>query len=167
MQWPLGKLLNPSINSEVPTPLPSLLIHICHFTSCDVPSRSSLVKPPTTKSFMLAISGLHRARKSGRCFPNIFFIVCVKSRDKVMDRASPSHPECHSHSLRRQWLPEDGGVEPDSVGNRTKSRHTRAIIAAGAATATRKRTRTEIVSLRYGKDNALSVSEKSRLIGST
>lgn len=98
----------------------------------------------------LARSGWHRERRSGRGFPNRFFMPLVMNHAATMDKARPSKPVCISQSLRIQI--SDFGVPRGTVTPGTKTRQTTTMMAAGTTMPTTTNSQTGTVSFSvYGK----------------
>lgn len=90
-----------------------------------------LAKPPTMYWDACAISGWQRESKSGRGFPNMFFMPLVMNQAPITESARPSRPMCSSQSLRRHT--SDFGVPRGTVAPGTKIRAMMAMITAGAS----------------------------------
>lgn len=104
-----------------------------------------LAIPPAMWAAMFARSGWHLERRSGRGFPNIFFMPFVMSQDAMTDRPRPSHPMCNSQSFRFQM--RSLGVPRGTVAPGTNTRQMMAMITIGAMTAATTAIQTGTVSL--------------------
>ena len=70
--------------------------------------------------FRFSRSGWHRDSRSGRGFPNRFFMALVMNQEAHMDKARPRRPMCNSQSLRCHINLE--GVPRGTVAPGTKTR---------------------------------------------
>ena len=96
--------------------------------------------------------------------PNRFFIASVKKKALARAKPRPIHAVFHSQSFRLHT--SRFGVSLGTVGPGTKTRHTRAIIMAGAIQDTSTNVAVETFSFTtYGKEMVGSVRENGRWFG--
>lgn len=95
-ECPLGKDANPSFRIAR-----LVCVQIVHDTS-RIPSDTWSPYPPTACALRFCRSGLHRFSRSGRGFPNEFFMPLVSIKAVARERARPIHAVFHSQSLRFQ-----------------------------------------------------------------
>lgn len=105
----------------------------------------ALPSPPTVLFAIAAKSGWHRLNKSGRAFPNKFFIPSVKKKTDASASARPSQPVFHSQSLLLRMA--SLGVPLRTVGPGTKKSEMRKIITAVATNETATSTPVDTFSL--------------------
>ena len=114
-------------------------------TSCPPSVTPSIFKPPMIYLARFLTSGWHRDRRSGRGFPNKFFMPFVMNQAAMTDKAMPSRPVCSSHSLRFQI--NDLGVPMGTVEPGTRTRQMTTMITMGTQMATITASQTGTVSL--------------------
>jgi len=93
----------------------------------------------------LARSGSHLDSRSGRGFPNRFFMPLVMNQAATIDKARPSKPVCNSHSLR--FHISDFGVPTGTVAPGTRMRQMTAMRQIGTIMPTITSSHTGTVSL--------------------
>lgn len=109
--------------------------------------------PPTTYLAKFSRSGRQRESRSGRGFPNMFFMPFVMNQAPHIANASPSQPTCNSHNLRFQM--RAFGVPLGIVFPGTRTRQTMAMMMMGTRTA-------QIAASHIG---TVSCSVKGKLVG--
>ena len=129
-------------------------------------SSKTVPRPPARNCEIFEMSGSHRARRSGLGFPTRSFNPVVMKSAPARLTPKPSHPTFHSQHLRRHWI--DLLCEPTAapklmgtIGERR--RETPAMMAAGAASATRMTTVMETVSGSRGYEMSISSRPKTCL----
>src|SRR4051812_39100378 len=111
---------------------------------------------------MLAKSGLHLARRSGRQCPNRFFMPLVMSQAVAQDSARPVHPAYHSQPFLLHTAPLLTVL--GTVGPGTRIKATKTMMMPGMIRATTNNTPVEMVSCSVkGKVMSMLLSEKGRL----
>lgn len=137
-EWPLGKLLKPSLSFEV-SGCRQAVEEINRFHS-----GSWVPNPPKAYCCTVAGSRLHLASRSGLGLPIKFLRAAVKKKVVARPSASPIQAVFHSHNFNLQMT--DFGVPRVALGPGVSASATNAVMIAGITKAMTTRTPVDIFS---------------------